>query len=124
VYQAILAKHRLNFSFLVTPETADSRVRYLDQLSSGFLYAVSASAITGSNQSWDHIVDYLRRLQSLQLKNPILVGFGIKDKASFDRVAAHADGAIVGSAYIRALSGSSAIAADTASFLTSIRPNR
>jgi tryptophan synthase alpha chain len=123
VYQSILKKYRLNFTFLVTPETSDSRVRYLDQLSSGFLYAVSASAITGSNQSWDHVVAYLNRLKALNLHNPVLVGFGIKDKESFDRVAAHADGAIVGSAFIRALANSTNITADTARFLASIRPD-
>jgi tryptophan synthase alpha chain len=122
VYQSIVKKHGLNFTFLVTPETSNSRARYLDQLSSGFLYAVSASAITGSNQSWDHVVAYLNRLESLALHNPVLVGFGIKDQESFDRVAAHAHGAIVGSAYIRALAKSEDIAGDTARFLASIRP--
>lgn len=104
VYGAILEQNNLDFIFLVTPETPEVRLRKLDALSSGFLYAVSASATTGTANDFSKVAIYLERLKSMQLKNPILVGFGIKDKASFDAVTAYTNGAIIGSAYIQALS--------------------
>ena len=104
-YGGVFKKYELDFIFLVTPETADERVRQLDSLSSGFLYAVSSSATTGKDQNMDRVNDYLRHLLTLELKNPILVGFGIKDHAGFMRVSEQAAGAIIGSAYIRALQG-------------------
>lgn len=102
-YGPILQRYGIDFSFLVTPQTEAERVLQLDKLSSGFLYAVSASTTTGSEQASANVADYLQRLAGYHLKNPVLVGFGIHDKASFEAVAAHANGAIIGSAYIKAL---------------------
>lgn len=121
-YQRILQQYRLNFSFLVTPETSDARVRYLDQLSSGFLYAVSSSSITGGAQGFGHLEAYLDRLKKLNLKNPILVGFGVKDKSDFDLITRYADGAIVGSAFIKAIGQSRDLNATIHQFVQSIRP--
>lgn len=120
-YQAIIKKYKLDFIFLVTPETSDERVKKQDSLSSGFLYAVSASSTTGSNKQASDIREYLGRLKAMNLKNPVLVGFGIKDKASFDAVCQLADGAIIGSAYIKALENSRDVNASTKDFLSSIR---
>jgi tryptophan synthase alpha chain len=103
-YGKILREKGLDFVFLVTPETSESRVRQLDELSTGFLYAVSSSSTTGKDKDFHKVVTYLNRLKSYALKNPFLVGFGIKDKASFDFVKPHANGAIIGSAFIQALS--------------------
>ena len=102
-YGAIIKRHGLDFIFLVTPETSDERIRELDQLSTGFLYAVSSSSTTGSNKNMSSVEDYLERLQSLGLKNRVLVGFGIKDRASFDTACHFANGAIIGTAFIKAL---------------------
>ena len=102
-YGPIIKKYGLDFIFLVTPETSAERVQKLDALSSGFLYAVSSSAVTGSNTDFSLVEDYLKRLQSYQLKNPVLVGFGIKDAATFNAACRYANGAIIGSAYIKAL---------------------
>ncbi|KYP13463.1 tryptophan synthase subunit alpha [Flavihumibacter sp. CACIAM 22H1] len=119
-YGAIIKKYGLDFIFLVTPETAKERVLRLDSLSSGFLYAVSSSSTTGSAKQLPAVEAYLERLQSYKLTNPVLVGFGIKDKESFDAAAAHANGAIIGTAYIRALEGSTDIAATTRDFLNGV----
>ncbi len=119
-YGAIIRKYNLDFIFLVTPETAEDRIRKLDELSSGFLYAVSSSSITGSDKDFSAVESYLQKLQSMQLKNPFLVGFGIKDQPTFEMACRHANGAIIGSAYIKALEGSADIAATTAAFLKSI----
>lgn len=102
-YGAIIKQYGLDFIFLVTPETSEARVRKLDTLSSGFLYAVSSSSTTGSNQQMNDVGAYLKRLQDYGLRNPVLVGFGIKDKASFDAACAQSNGAIIGTAFIRAL---------------------
>lgn len=120
-YGAIIKKYDLDFIFLVTPETSEERVRKLDSLSSGFLYAVSSSSTTGSYGKAADTTEYLAKLRNLKLNNPVLVGFGIKDKASFDAVCQVADGAIIGSAYVKALENSPDVNAATKSFLSSIR---
>lgn len=119
-YGAIIKKYGLDFIFLVTPETTEERVKKLDNLTTGFLYAVSSSATTGGTTDFDAVKRYLQRLQSYQLKNPILVGFGIKDKASFDAACKYSNGAIIGSAYIKALEGASNVEETTKQFLSSI----
>jgi len=102
-YKEIIKKHHLDFIFLVTPETSEERIKMLDELSSGFLYAVSSSSITGSDKDFSAVEDYLKRLKEMNLKNPILVGFGIKDKSTFQAACKYANGAIIGSAYIKAI---------------------
>ncbi len=119
-YGAIIKKYGLDFIFLVTPETTVERIQKLDRLSSGFLYAVSSSSTTGSDKQGGNMREYLQKLKGLGLQNPILVGFGIRDKASFDTVCQLADGAIIGSAYIKALEASTDVNATTKSFLSSI----
>lgn len=119
-YGAIIKKYGLDFIFLVTPETSEERVKRLDSLSTGFLYAVSSSSTTGSKTDFDAVEKYLQRLQSYQLANPILVGFGVKDKESFDRVSQYTNGAIIGSAFIKALSNSKDEVNTVREFLQSI----
>jgi tryptophan synthase alpha chain len=106
MYGAIIKKYNLDFIFLVTPETSDERIKKLDELSTGFLYAVSSSSTTGSDKNMNNVSDYLQKLKSLQLRNSILVGFGIKDKQTFDAACEYANGAIIGSAFVKALEGS------------------
>ena len=120
IYGAIIKKYDLDFIFLVTPETSDERIKKLDDLSSGFLYAVSSSATTGKDKDFSAVEKYLQRLQSMELKNPILVGFGIKDKETFTSACKYANGAIIGSAYIQILGNSKNLDEDTKSFLQKI----
>lgn len=119
-YGAIIKKYGLDFIFLVTPETSPDRVKALDSLSSGFLYAVSSSSTTGAAKDMGDVSTFLERLANYGLRNPVLVGFGIKDKESFDRAAAHANGAIIGTAFIRALAHSDDVEASTKSFLQQV----
>lgn len=119
-YAAIIQRYGLDFIFLVTPETSDERITKLDSLSRGFLYAVSSSSITGSDKDFSPVEIYLERLQEMNLKNPILVGFGIKDKHTFDMACSHANGAIIGSAYIKALENATHVEEATKTFLNSI----
>jgi tryptophan synthase alpha chain len=102
-YSSIIKKYGLDFVFLVTPETKEERVRQLDQLSTGFLYAVSSSSTTGKNTAMGDQEEYFKRLQSMKLKNPVLIGFGIKDKSSFSTACSFASGAIIGTAFIKIL---------------------
>lgn len=103
IYQKILEKYNLNFTFLITPETSDERILYLDSLSSGFLYAVSSSSTTGNENAVLKNEDYLSRIHSLPLKNPVMIGFGIKSKDDFENVTEKADGGIIGTAFVNIL---------------------
>jgi tryptophan synthase alpha chain len=118
-YGKIITENNLDFIFLVTPETPEQRVKKLDSLSNGFLYAVSSSATTGKDKDFNVVAQYLQKLQAMQLKNPILVGFGIKDKATFDAATVHTQGAIIGSAYIQQLTKGGDIETTTSQFLNS-----
>ena len=102
-YQSILKQYNLNFTFLVTPETSDERMIYLDSLSSGFLYAVSSSSTTGNENAVLKNENYLSRVASLPLKNPVMIGFGIKSKEDFENVTEKADGGIIGTAFVNIL---------------------
>ncbi|HEU5168372.1 MAG TPA: tryptophan synthase subunit alpha [Chitinophagaceae bacterium] len=120
-YGAIVKKHGLDFIFLVTPETSEERIKKLDGLSSGFLYAVSSSSTTGSDKNMTDVKSYLQRLKGLNLKNPVLVGFGIKDRPTFEAACDNANGAIIGTAYIKALSEPGNVTDITQKFLESIK---
>lgn len=119
-YGAIVRKYGLDFIFLVTPETSEDRIRKLDELSAGFLYAVSSSATTGKDKDFTAVETYLQKLQSMQLKNPVLVGFGIKDSSTFQLACKFANGAIIGSAYIKALDEGSDTETVTQNFIGNI----
>lgn len=102
-YRQILEKFGLNFTFLVTPETSEERIKYLDSLSSGFLYAVSSSSTTGNLAKEINNEEYLNKLASLNLKNPVMIGFGIKNKADFEQVTKKSNGGIIGTAFVKIL---------------------
>ncbi|MFN2457346.1 MAG: tryptophan synthase subunit alpha [Chitinophagaceae bacterium] len=119
-YKHIVEQYGLSFIFLVTPETSEERIKKLDEASSGFLYAVSSSSITGLNKDFTEVESYLLRLKRMKLKNPILVGFGIRDKATFEAACKYTDGAIIGSAYIKAVEHATNIEQATKKFIESI----
>ncbi|WP_317132370.1 tryptophan synthase subunit alpha [Ginsengibacter hankyongi] len=119
-YKNIFEKYKLDFIFLITPETSEKRIRKIDALSKGFIYAVSSSSITGSDKDMSAQEEYFQRLRDMKLNNPILIGFGIKDNKTFLQACKHAAGAIIGTAYIKAIENSNDIEADTEKFLNSI----
>jgi tryptophan synthase alpha chain len=106
-YGSIVRKYNLDFVFLVTPETEEVRVRKLDRLSRGFLYAVSSSSTTGKNAALEVQEKYFKNLQAMQLNNPVLIGFGIRDKSSFTKACSYASGAIIGTAFIKIIENAS-----------------
>ncbi|WP_431214933.1 tryptophan synthase subunit alpha [Puia sp. P3] len=119
-YGPVMKKYGLDFIFLVTPETSPARIRKVDSLSTGFLYAVSSSSTTGKNKDINDQQAYFRRLQEMNLRNPVLVGFGIRDKESFAAATRHTSGAIIGTAYIRALEAGLPVQDATRKFLNGI----
>ena len=119
-YGPCIRKYGLSFIFLVTPETSEERIRKIDELTSGFIYAVSASSTTGKNADLSAQQAYFFRLKNMKLRNPVLIGFGISDRTSFTAACSYANGAIIGSAYIKALESSTDIEKSTKHFLAQI----
>lgn len=105
-YEALYRKHNLSSVFLITPQTSNERIKAYDEVCNGFIYMVSSASTTGANKAVDEEkqVEYFERVKSLKLKNPTQIGFNIKDNASFMRACKYANGAIIGSAFIKKLS--------------------
>ena len=121
LYAPLFKKYKLCFIFLITPQTSEERIKKADKLSRGFLYAVSSSSTTGSNLNKEDKTAYFERIADIKLKNPLMIGFGINDRATFDTACNYASGAIIGSAYIKALTENNDINASTANFIQTIR---
>lgn len=102
-YKEIAQNYGLEFIFLITPETSDERIRLIDSHTNGFIYMVSSAAVTGTQNSFDNKEEYFNRINAMNLKNPRLIGFGISNKSTIDIVNKYSSGAIVGSAFIKAL---------------------
>lgn len=104
LYKEVLDAHGLYNVFLITPQTSDERIRKIDDLSSGFIYMVSSASITGAKSGiTPQQVSYFQRVKALNLKNRKLIGFGISNHETFGKACEYADGAIVGSAFIKQL---------------------
>ncbi|WP_047419358.1 tryptophan synthase subunit alpha [Cellulophaga sp. Hel_I_12] len=103
-YKAIFDTFNLKFIFLITPQTTDERIRQIDAASDAFIYMVSSASVTGSKAGFgDEQTKYFKRIAAMNLKNPQIVGFGIKDAATFNQATTYAKGAIIGSAFIKNL---------------------
>ncbi len=99
----IAQRFGLEFIFLITPETSEERIREIDSHTNSFIYMVSSAAVTGTQSSFDSRVEYFNRINAMNLKNPRLIGFGISNKKTLETVNEYASGAIIGSAFIKAL---------------------
>jgi tryptophan synthase alpha chain len=103
-YRELFEKHGLSAVFLVAPETSEERIGEIDRISTGFIYVVSSSSTTGAKEDIERKqIEYFRRIKSLGLKNPTLIGFGISSNRTFTRACEFGNGAIIGSAFIKAL---------------------
>lgn len=121
-YKSLFEERNLGISFLITPETSDERIHQADRLSSAFIYVVSKSSITGAAGDLDEEqLSYFRRINSLHLASPRLVGFGIHDQHTYQQACHHAQGAIIGSAFIRQLSKEGPLIENITTFITSVR---
>ena len=104
-YQEIFEKYDLIPVFLITPQTSEERIRYIDDVSNGFIYMVSSASVTGGTTGFgDEQMDYFKRISNLDLKTPTIVGFGISSVATFKQATQYSKGAIIGSAFIKHLS--------------------
>lgn len=103
-YQSIFEKYGLINVFLITPQTSDERIRYIDSVSNGFIYMVSSASVTGSQSGFGDVqTDYFERIANMNLDNPQIVGFGISNNETFTQATKHAKGAIIGSAFVKHL---------------------
>tara|TARA_B100000497_G_C7636150_1_gene382391 strand:+ start:325 stop:1095 length:771 start_codon:yes stop_codon:yes gene_type:complete len=117
-----LEERDIAFSFLITPQTSDERILLADQLSTGFVYVVSQSSITGKTGDISTTQQaYFDHINKMNLSTPALIGFGIHDKSTYEVACSNSNGAIIGSAFIRALDGEKTINDKVKSFVHSIR---
>lgn len=126
LYQEIFLKNNVHMIFLVTPQTSSERIRKIDQLSTAFIYLLSSASTTGQAlDTGDQTEQYFKRIQNMHLKNPIVVGFGISDAQKFRLATDYAQGAIVGSAFVKKL-GQNSLSGDALAqldpFIESLRP--
>jgi len=104
-YKAIFEKYGLINVFLITPQTSEERIRFIDSVSNGFIYMVSSASVTGSQSGFGNTQeDYFKRIAAMNLKNPQIIGFGINNRETFTQATQYAKGAIIGSAFIKNLS--------------------
>lgn len=120
-YKNIFDSHNLHFIPLIAPQTPDERIRHIDADAEGFIYTVASAGITGNiSTSADYRTQYFDRIKNLHLRNKNVIGFGIKDNASYTHACAHADGAIIGTAFIKHIQQKGATKDSVISFVKSI----
>ncbi|MEN8248658.1 MAG: tryptophan synthase subunit alpha [Bacteroidota bacterium] len=104
-YKSLFEEKGIEISFLITPRTSDARIRLADKLSTGFIYLVADNSITGgaSGKFTDAQIAYFERIKNMDLESPVLIGFGIKTAEQFQQTKSFANGAIIGSEFIRQL---------------------
>ena len=100
-------RYDLRVIMLITPETSEDRIRFIDQNTDGFIYMVSSAAITGAQKSFDEAKqEYFRRINAMNLRNPRMIGFGISNRQTLKAAQDNAAGAIIGSKFVTLLSES------------------
>jgi tryptophan synthase alpha chain len=121
-YRALMTKLDIHAIFLISHTTSEQRIQKIDEVSGGFIYAVSASSTTGSKSDFtEDQISYFNRLKTMQLQNPFLIGFGISSRESFIKASQYGSGAIVGSAFISRLSGSNRLTSDIDEFVLELK---
>jgi len=121
-YREKFEKAGLAISFLITPQTSPERIQKVDDLTTGFVYVVADSSITGSSKGLsDAQLAYFQRIKEANLKNPTMIGFGISNNETFSSACQFANGAIIGSAFIRALGKEEALEKTISEFVGMVR---
>jgi tryptophan synthase alpha chain len=121
-YKTLFESVNLSNTFLISPTTSEERIRKIDSVTDGFIYAVSASSIAGAKGKFTNDqVAYFKKLKNMKLKNPFLIGFGISNNETFTTASTYGAGAIVGSAFINLLKESKNVSDDTTAFIQSLR---
>lgn len=121
-YKELFEEAGLHLSFLITPQTSQARIRKIDELTKGFIYMVSDSSITGAKRGIsDRQLAYFDRIHAMKLKHPRLIGFGISDHETYSIACKYAQGAIIGSAFIKALAHSDDLEGTIREFVQTVR---
>lgn len=121
-HKEVFDKYKLGLSFLISPQSGESRIQHADRLSYPFLYQVSSNAITGAKSGIsEEQIKYFDRITEMGLSSPKMIGFGISSKETYDQACERADGAIIGSAFIKAVSAEGALGDNIRAFIKSIR---
>jgi len=121
-YKAIFSQNNLHFHFLVTPQTSEERIKKIDNCSTSFIYLVSSASTTGAKTGIaDEQIAYFQKMKSLNLKHPLMTGFGISNRETFETVCKYSQGAIIGSAFIKAIADAVDLEKSIATFITSIK---
>lgn len=121
-YESVFKKYDLKNIFLITPQTSEQRIRLIDRYSDAFIYMVSSASTTGAKVGITEAQEsYFKRIRSMNLNNPVVAGFGISDKQTFSKVCEYANGGIIGSAFIKALSKDGKTENKVKTFIHSIR---
>lgn len=119
-YEGIFKKYGLLNMFLITPQTSDDRIRFIDSISNGFIYMVSSASTTGAKSGFgEDQTNYFERISDMNLRNPQIVGFGISNSDTYHQATAKTNGAIIGSAFIKFLEKHSV--EDIPNFIKNIR---
>lgn len=119
-YKTLFDAHGLYNMFLITPQTPEERIRYIDQVSNGFIYMVSSASVTGAKNTFGQTqTDYFNRIAQMGLSTPTVVGFGISNTETYTAATTHSKGAIIGSAFIQFLENEGVDKIDQ--FVSSIR---
>lgn len=104
LYKSTFEENGISNIFLVTPQTSEQRIRKIDKLSSSFIYLLSSNSTTGKNlEVKDQAESYFKRIQDMDLDNPFIIGFGISNQETFRKATTYANGAIVGTAFVKLL---------------------
>lgn len=104
IVKPVADRYDLRIIMLITPETSEERIRFIDDHTDGFIYMVSSAAITGAQKSFDEAKqEYFRRINAMHLNNPRMIGFGISNKQTLESAQANAAGAIIGSRFVTLL---------------------
>ncbi len=122
VYKETFDKNGVSNIFLITPQTPEERIKLIDENTNGFIYMVSSASVTGAKKGLvDSQLQYFERVKDLNLKNPALIGFGISDKESFNATCKYAEGAIIGSAFVKLLGEAKDVDAEIKTYIKSIK---
>jgi tryptophan synthase alpha chain len=97
-------RYGIKIIMLITPETSEERIRFIDEHTDGFIYMVSSAAVTGAQKEFDEAKQaYFRRIDALNLQHPRMIGFGISNKQTLEAAQQNAAGAIIGSKFVTLL---------------------
>jgi tryptophan synthase alpha chain len=122
LYKSSFEHHGLSNIFLITPQTSEDRIHEIDDISNAFIYMVSSSSTTGAKKGLtQEQIEYFERINKMGIKSPLLIGFGISDNQSFKQASFYAQGAIIGSAFIKVLKNSTNLEKDIVAYVQSVK---